>query len=258
MEKDLRDRPLTDSTPIFTAAQSLIIAVAVFKHGHHHIMSSLSISETVVKSDVDAASKSASFSSSNININDGSELIVDFGQPQRQRQIQLIRQGQGRPFDHAHTNTNTNTTNINSNSKGEGWSTSTKHKQVRFSDETRIHTLPYPSEEELLQRWHSKKDKIIFKQGLVRDVRNIRHLLSSIPMEELEKEVLYWCLGLEALVSIQVTRFLREMKVRHSRSIVQLQHHLSDEQLAAYAMRSSLQSRERAHDLAAGNWEILP
>ena len=64
----------------------------------------------------------------------------------------------------------------------------------------------------------------------------------------------------EALVSAQVTRLVRRMKVEveHSRSIVQMQHHLSDEQLAAYARRNSLQPRERAQELAAGNWEILP
>ena len=198
-------------------------------------------------------------------ITDGSELIVDFsqrqrGQRQRLRQIMSIsrqeRQASSPPSNHTDTQ---HTNNTSTNSKDEGWSSTPMktYKQVRFSDDIRIRSFPYPSKEELFQRWDSKKDKVLFKQELARDVQCIRHLLSSTPMEALNKEVLYWCLGLEALVSVQVTRLVRDMKVGHSRSIVQMQHHLSDEQLASYARRRSLQSRERAQELAAGNWQIL-
>ena len=131
-------------------------------------------------------------------------------------------------------------------------------KRVRFSEDIQATVLPYPaSKEEFSRRWHSKRDKFLFKQELARDVRNIRRLLSTTPMETLEKDVLYWCLGLEALVSAQVTRYLKRMKEEHSSSIVKLQYRLTDEQLAAFAMSHSLQSKERAQELAAGNWEIL-
>jgi len=76
-------------------------------------------------------------------------------------------------------------------------------------------------------------------------------------MEEVEKETLYWCIGLEAHVSSKVTRFLKDEKRGHTRSIVVMQDCLSDDQLAAYAITRSFQSRERAQKLAAGNWAIL-
>jgi hypothetical protein len=76
-------------------------------------------------------------------------------------------------------------------------------------------------------------------------------------MEELEKETLYWCIGLEAHVSSKVTRFLKDEKRGHTRSIVMMQDCLSDEQLAVYAMTRSFQSRDRAQKLAAGYCVIL-
>ena len=178
--------------------------------------------------------------------NDGNELIVDF--VDRSRLLPLSATS----YSYAASD------NKDRDMEVKHSPFTTTDKQVRFSEDNCFHSIRHQSKEELFQRWHSKEDKFLFKKELARDVQSIRHLLSSTPMEELEKEVLYWCLGLEVLVSIQVTRLVREMKVEHSRSIVQIQDYLSDEQLAAYAMRSSLQSRERAHNLAAGNWEILP
>jgi hypothetical protein len=135
--------------------------------------------------------------------------------------------------------------------------TATDSKQVSFSEDITIHSFQYPSREEVSRRWDSKRDKSLYAQDMARDIRSIRFLLSITPMEELEKETLYGCIGLEAHVSSKVTRFLKETKQGHSRSIVAMQDCLSDEQLAAYAMTRSLQSRERAQTLAAGYWAIL-
>ncbi len=91
-------------------------------------------------------------------------------------------------------------------------------------------------EKETLKRWHSESDKYVFKQELARDVRRLRFLLSVTQIGDLEKEALYDCAGLEALVSSRVTRFLKDQKRRHSRSIVEMQDCLSEEQLAAYGI----------------------
>ena len=131
-------------------------------------------------------------------------------------------------------------------------------KQVSFSEDIIVHCFQYPSREEVSVRWNSKRDKYFFNQELARDVRSLRCLLSITPMEDIEKEALYGCVGLEALVSSKVARFLNEKKQYHARSIVEMQYCLSEEQLAAYAVSHSSQSRERAQKLAAGYSKILP
>ncbi len=129
--------------------------------------------------------------------------------------------------------------------------------KVRFSEDTDIHYFPYPSREEISKRWHCRRDKYLFTQEMARDVRRIRYLLSTTPMEAVDKEALYVCVGLEAHLSSKVTRFLTEKKRGYTRSIVEMQHYLGEEQLAAYAMSHSSQSRERAQKLASGYFEIL-
>ena len=134
----------------------------------------------------------------------------------------------------------------------------TNTRRVSFSEDVTLHCFQYPSKEEVSKRWHSKSVRNMFKQELARDVRSIRCLLSIAPMEDFEQEALYDCVGLEALMSSRVTRFVKDQKQEHSRSIVEMQDYLSEEQLAAYAESHSSQSRERAQKLAAGYLEILP
>jgi len=131
-------------------------------------------------------------------------------------------------------------------------------RQVSFSEDVIVHYFLYPSRDEVSKRWNSKRDKYFFEQEMARDVRSIRCLLSITPMEDLEKEALYDCVGLEALMSSKVARFLKEKKQCYARSIVEMQDCLSEEELAAYAASHSSQSRERAQKLAAGYSEILP
>ena len=166
----------------------------------------------------------------------GNDLIVDFGERRRLSQ---------------------SSDNDCEDTESAAAATTTADKHVTFSEDVDIRSFQYPSEEELSQRWHSTEDKFLFKLELARDVRGIRHYLSTTPIEALEKEILYWCLGLEALVSSQVTRHVKEQRELHVRSIEEVQYRLDEDQLAVYAMRRSLQSRERAQNIAAGNWDIL-
>jgi len=171
-------------------------------------------------------------SESEVGANNGDDLIVDFSD-------------QRRTSDTVGDDEETATT------------TTTMNKQVSFSEDIRIQCFQYPSREEVSKRWHNERDKYLFTQEMRRDVCSIRYLLSTTPMESLEKEVLYGCVGLEALVSGKVTRFVKDKRRGHSRSIVEMQHHLGEEQLSAYAIRRSSESRERAQKLAAGYSEIL-
>jgi len=136
----------------------------------------------------------------------------------------------------------------------------TMDRQVSFSEDVIVHCFQYPSrdDDEVSKRWNSKRDKHFFEQEMARDVRSIRCLLSITPMNDLEKEALYDCVGLEALMSSKVARFSKEKKRCYVRSIVEMQYCLSEEELAAYAESHSSQSRERAQKLASGYSEILP
>jgi len=89
-----------------------------------------------------------------------------------------------------------------------------------ISEEMTIHNFEYPSSEEVSKRWQSKSDKVLSTSEMLRDIRSIRRLLTTRPIEELEKETLYGCIGLEALLLNEITRFVKETKQGHSRSIV--------------------------------------
>ena len=131
-------------------------------------------------------------------------------------------------------------------------------KQVRFSDEeVAVVCFQYPSSEEVSTRWYSKKDKYAFEQEMVREVQSIRRGLSTTPLEEVPGWILYACVGLEALITKRVMRFVKEKRHWHSRSIVEMQAYLREDQLAEYAENSSFESRERAQKLAAGYAKML-
>lgn len=130
-------------------------------------------------------------------------------------------------------------------------------KQIRFSDEVAVVCFPYPSMEEVSRRWHSKTDKTAREFEMARDVQSIRRVLSTTPLDELEEEILYACIGLEALVTKRVMKFVKEKRRWHSRAIVEMQAYLMGDELAEYAQNSSLESRERAQQLAAGYAKML-
>jgi hypothetical protein len=129
--------------------------------------------------------------------------------------------------------------------------------QVCFSRRVTRYWFQYPDKQEVSKRWISKKDKTLFEQAMGHDVQSLRCLLTTTPMEEFENDILYDCIGLEALVSRQVMRFLKERKREHVRSVVKMQHCLNDKQLAEYSMSRSLSSRERAQQIAHGYLVIL-
>ena len=132
-----------------------------------------------------------------------------------------------------------------------------KEKMIRFSDEVAVVCFPYPSMEEVSKRWHSKTDKTAREFEMTRDVQSIRRVLSATPLDELEEEILYACIGLEALVTKRVMKFVKEKRRWHSRAIVEMQAYLMGDELAEYAENSSLESRERAQKLAAGYSKML-
>jgi hypothetical protein len=130
-------------------------------------------------------------------------------------------------------------------------------KQVRFGEDITTYHFQYPDEYEISRRWISTDEKSLFSQEVARDVRILRCLLSSTPMENVDEETLYECLGLECHLSNEVMQLIKERRKRHPRLIVQMQHKLDQDQLAAYSISRSLESRERAQKLASGYFTIL-
>ena len=171
------------------------------------------------------------------NNNIGSDLLVDFGR----------RRSRGRPGTCDGDDDGDEVARIRAIKKD---------RQVSFSAEVAVHCSRYPKNE-VSKRWYSTQDKEVFKEQTARDVAFIQYLQSFTSMEALEKEALYWFVGLEAHISEQVTRFVKELRQRHSRSIVEMQDYLSERLLSAYAESHSSESRERAQMIAAGYWEIL-
>ena len=132
----------------------------------------------------------------------------------------------------------------------------TMKRQVLFFEDVVVHCFQYPSRDEVSKRWYSKNDKSIFRKELKDDIQSIRLLLSFTPLEAVEKEVLYECIGLEPHLTKQVSRLLKEKRRRHIHSIVEMQDYLSEENLSAYAIRHSSEMRERAQKLASGYLKI--
>lgn len=172
-----------------------------------------------------------------VRVSNGDDLIVDFCKRHQRR--------------------SSDTDNTHGDSDGEVTSMKTVKRQVKFSEDIVVRYFQYPSRDEVFKRWHSKSDKHFFTHEMTRDVRCIRFLLSTTLAEAIEKETLYKCVGLEALLSAKVTRALKERKRGYVHTIVEMQDSINEELLAAYAETKSLQSRERAQKLAVGYFEIL-
>ena len=171
---------------------------------------------------------------------DGNELIVDFVDRKTWRRRQLL------------SSSSDDDASYQDEKKEE---IQTKH--VRFSPDITVCCFPYPDRQEASRRWHSKEDKTLFTIAMEHDVLRLRYLLSSKPMTEIENETLYDCIGLEALLSGKVLKFVKKKKREHSRSVVMMQYCMNQEQLADYSMSRSLQSLERARQLADGYSVVL-
>lgn len=165
---------------------------------------------------------------------DGNDLIVDF-----------VERSTSQLADESYSSSNGEETRMD------------VQKQVRFGEDITTYYSQYPDENEISRRWISTEEKRLFTQEMSHDVRILRCLLSSTPMEFVDEETLYECIGLECLLSIEVMQLVKERRKRHPRSIVQMQHKLDQDQLAAYAISRSLESKERAQKLASGYFAIL-
>ncbi len=120
-----------------------------------------------------------------------------------------------------------------------------------------------PSLEEFDVRWYQKKDKKRFKKAIMQDTKRMAEILASASGEEISSDVLTSCVGIELFLSPGLARRAKEKRMLHSHIILEeisRQEELNiedDKRIRKLSERSSKWSRERAHDLAVGYWEIF-
>lgn len=136
-------------------------------------------------------------------------------------------------------------------------------RRVRFSTTNRIKQIDKPSVEEFDVRWYQKKDKKRFKRAIVQDTQRMAEILASASGEEISSDVLNCCVGIELFLSPGLARRAKEKRMLHSQIVLeeiarQEELNIDDERrIRKLSERSSKWSRERAHDLAVGYWEIF-
>ncbi|KAL7462409.1 hypothetical protein ACHAXS_002786 [Conticribra weissflogii] len=136
-------------------------------------------------------------------------------------------------------------------------------RRVRFSTKNRMKNIDKPSLEEFDVRWYQKKDKKRFKKAIMQDTKRMAEILASASGEEISSDVLTSCVGIELFLSPGLARRAKEKRMLHSQIILEeisRQEELNiedDKRIRKLSERSSKWSRERAHDLAVGYWEIF-
>lgn len=109
----------------------------------------------------------------------------------------------------------------------------------------------------------SHKDKRRFKKDLMKDTRKMTSILASTDGDSITAADLNACVGIELFLSAGLAIRSKEKRIMHSNAILgehfrQREMGVQDDvRLAKVSKLSSKWSRERAHGLAVGYWEIL-
>mmetsp|Transcript_22966 Transcript_22966/g.48120 ORF Transcript_22966/g.48120 Transcript_22966/m.48120 type:complete len:165 (+) Transcript_22966:98-592(+) len=138
-------------------------------------------------------------------------------------------------------------------------STSTPPRRVHFSDKSEMIILdPVQREEEHLVLY-TKEEMASFRRQLVYDVRTVLRALNS----GVSDVILGNCVGIETFLSPELARRVIQVRNSHVKAVMDEQRHQrglgfrSSERLKAVAEAGSRWSRDRAHELAVGYFELL-
>ncbi|KAL7466162.1 hypothetical protein ACHAXS_009885 [Conticribra weissflogii] len=183
--------------------------------------------------------------------NNGNDLLVDFPTTRR-------------PSQAFHYESDENATQVNDSlSSPTLRPTRPARKQVHFSDVNELAHIAVPSPTEYHRRWYNAGDKNNFKRALARDVRKVTSLIRSSSFENVRAEVLVACVGIELFLSPDLARRTVDKRTRHLNGVLdefarqERQGLMDDRRLGHLSERSSRWSRERAHELALGYWELI-
>ena len=197
---------------------------------------------------------------------DRSGLIVDF--PSRCRLHSTSSSPITSPInkdDTLKSNTADTTCTVSPSKSNEPMKKKEPKKDVRFSETSRMTLIEYPPAAEISRRWYLPHERDNLKRILLQDIFEMSCKLASTPMENISQDDLLMCIGMETLLSPDLSRAVKERKRRHSRTILIAQAQqwsrgvavANIEELAALSEASSEWTRSRKQKLAAGYWDIL-
>ena len=128
--------------------------------------------------------------------------------------------------------------------------------RVTFSEYSQLSLIPKADECTQDSTWHTREQQQSFTESTMAQTRRLRNLLADTPPESITQQDLYECVGLENLLSSEISRKVVLRKRAHVDLILSVQrsHHgacYKAEKIAFASMHSSRWSRERAANLAA-------
>lgn len=131
-------------------------------------------------------------------------------------------------------------------------------RSVRFSQMSSLAFIEKPSKDIIDVKWYSKADRAHFKQTLKLDVMRMQRILATVPKEFITEDVLITCVGMEHLMSQELTFRTLQRRSEHRGAVMGEQDrqeflYLQDDEAIRESSEKFTQwSRERAHRLAVG------
>lgn len=171
---------------------------------------------------------------------DGNSLIVDFPQAPRKREEPLRH--------HAGSTTDDTASLATIEASSKLMMKRIKVRSVSFSDTSELTLVPYKSEQDLASAWYSKEDKNNQKRTILRNAVEVLRILKT--GQALTPEDLCETVGMDNYMSPSLMLMSKIEKQRHAQSIIFAQTRLDPAVLSRFSRRSSLPSRQRAHERA--------
>lgn len=171
---------------------------------------------------------------------DGNSLIVDFPQAPRKR---------GEPRWHHARNTTDDTDSLATiEASSKPTMKRSKVRSVSFSDTRELALVPPKSEQDLASAWYSKEDQNNQKRMVLRMAVEVSRILKT--GQALTPEDLCETVGMDNFMSLSLIRMSKIERQRHTKSIIFAQTRFDPALLSRISERSSLTSRQRAHERA--------
>eukprot|EP00986_Skeletonema_menzelii_P018482 scaffold26645_cov150-Skeletonema_menzelii.AAC.21 len=127
-------------------------------------------------------------------------------------------------------------------------------RSVSFSPTSELALIPSKSEQELASSWYSKEDKNNQKRMIQRNAAEVSRILES--GQVLTDEDLCETVGMDNFMSPSHIQMSKIGKQRHAQSIIFAQDKCDPALLSRLSKRSSLKSRQRAHDRALSQFRL--
>lgn len=130
-------------------------------------------------------------------------------------------------------------------------------KSVRFSPTSIEVRFDRPTNQVTAALWTSREEKKCYRTTLIREVEYTRCLLRRKDHEDITKDEIIMCVGIENLLSESILRFSIKMKERHIQSVLNaIRCDAGDEFVRCVSEKGSEWSVDRAHSIAKGYFNL--